>query len=311
MAGLFADLHSIHYSLGYLFILILLITMYAWVGKPIYKIYRMPKHGSPAKTSIGRNQLLKQRLNSFQKNPNLPEFNIQDFESEEEAYNHAIEILKKKVDETRKKYIPKIFVGTAVSQNGFIDAIIVISGSINLMKEIFTIYNGRVTNADMIKLFKKIYFAMAVSGSDSAVYATDELLTSIGGNTLKAIPFVDKILSSLADGFVSAMLVTRISYIVENYCTMLQIKSDHDLNPGMKVLRHTSLALISPQISKIKDSLLSIKGKKLETDSKYLMNPLAYIMEKKNNLLNGEQLKNTATNMTGNIKNKFSEIFRR
>ncbi|OQY38189.1 MAG: hypothetical protein B6226_03975, partial [Candidatus Cloacimonetes bacterium 4572_65] len=118
-----------------------------------------------------------------------------------------------------------------MAQNGFLDALIILSSSINHIKSIFILYNGRVNNRDLLNIGKNVYYSVLIGGSEGVEYVTDEIVTKLASDTVKSIPFIDKIIASLADGLVNSVLLTRISYLTENYCKMTYLEKSSDLLP--------------------------------------------------------------------------------
>jgi hypothetical protein len=100
-------------------------------------------------------KLIELRMKNFQNNSLIKEANIDISEPTEDNYNRAVEILSAECEKVRKKYVNQMFYSTAISQNGFLDAIIILSSSVNMIKEIFTVYNGRVANRELIIIGKK------------------------------------------------------------------------------------------------------------------------------------------------------------
>ncbi len=125
-----------------------------------------------------------------------------------------------------------------------------------MIKDIFTLYNGRYATADLLKIAAKVYTSIAVGGSEAVEYAVDELISKSATEGVRKIPFLNLILSSFADGFVNATLLTRISFIVENYCTLTYIASDGDLLPGPKVLKEVVINLTEDPKEALKEKLV-------------------------------------------------------
>ena len=97
---------------------------------------------------------------------------------------------------------------------------------------------------------------------------------------MKSIPFASKILSSLADGYVNAALLTRVSLITENYCKYVYINSDRDLYPSSKFIITTTRFLTSDILALVNRKLLKTPKEKIENIIRKTPNPLAFIMGK-------------------------------
>ena len=210
---------SIHPYFAYAVIILLTAFLVYFAFIPIYQIFRMPKNYAPVKNKSEVPVLVEKRINNFRKNKFLlkSNFDFSVIKNDEESHNKIILSLEKESDRIRKKYVSRLFYSTSISQNGFIDAVLILSSSVNLIKEIFILYQGRVTNRDLFTIAKKVYYSIAIGGSEGVEYAADEIFSKLSTESMKSIPFASKILSSLADGYVNAALLTRVSLITENY----------------------------------------------------------------------------------------------
>jgi hypothetical protein len=279
---------SIHPYFAYAVVILLAAFLVYFAFIPIYQIFRMPKNYAPVKNKSEVPALLEKRINNFKKNKFLVKsgFDFSTINYDEENHKKIISILEKESDRIRKKYVSRLFYSTSISQNGFIDAILILSSSVNLVKEIFILYQGRVTNRDLFTIAKKVYYSIAIGGSEGVEYAADEIFSKLSTESMKSIPFASKILSSLADGYVNAALLTRVSLITENYCKYVYIESDRDLYPSSKFIITTTRFLTSDILSLVNRKLLKTPKEKLENIIRKTPNPLAFIMGKNKTEIN-------------------------
>ena len=235
---LYILIRSIHPIAGYFSIIIIFAAVFYLVLLPIYRIIKIPIYNGPTKDKSKEAQLIDEKIEYSKNNPYLKSINF-DFTTStnnRQLYDEIITKFTPECNKIRAKYVSQLFYTSSISQNGFIDAILILSSSISLVKEIFILYNGRVSNKDLISIGKKVYYSMAIGGSEGVEYATEEIVSKLASNSIKSIPFIEKILGSLTDGFVNAVLLNRISYITENYCKLTYIQSDRDLNPSAKFI---------------------------------------------------------------------------
>ncbi len=279
---------SIHPYFAYAVLILLVAFLVYFAFIPIYQIIRMPKNYAPVKNKSEVPALLEKRINSFKKNKFLIKsgFDFSIIKNDEESHNKIILLLEKESDRIRKKYVSRLFYSTSISQNGFIDAILILSSSVNLIKEIFILYQGRVTNRDLFIIAKKVYYSIAIGGSEGIEYAADEIFSKLSTEGMKSIPFASKILSSLADGYVNAALLTRVSLITENYCKYVYIESDRDLYPSSKFIITTTRFLTSDILTLVNRKLLKTPKEKLENIIRKTPNPLAFILGKNKTEIN-------------------------
>jgi len=273
---------SFHPVAGYLTLSTLAVLIIYTIIIPIYKIIKIPRAYAPATERNEIQSLIEKRIDSFKKNPYLlkSNYNFENLATNEENYNRIISELEKESLRIRKKYVSQLFYSTSISQNGFLDAILILSASVNLVKEIFILYNGRVSNRDLWAIAKKVYYSVAIGGSEGVEYAIDEIFSKLGTESMKSIPFADKILGSVADGFVNAALLTRISLITENYCKLLFLEKERDLYPSAKFVITSTTLITSHIIDNIKKSIVKVGIEKAESMAKYFANPIAYLFGK-------------------------------
>jgi hypothetical protein len=206
-----------------------------------------------------------------------------DFESvppDRDGYQSIIRFLGPEMERIRKKYVTQVFYTTSIAQNGFLDAVLILSSSVNLVKDLFILYQGRVVNRDLWTIAKMVYFSMAVGGSEGIEYATDEIVSKVFTGGMKGIPFASKILGSIADGFVNAALLTRISIITENYCKLLFIESRKALYPSYRTVLSTTKIITSDLIERTLKEIRRIARDKTGNVVLATVNPVGYIMSK-------------------------------
>ena len=268
--------------LGYLVLAILIFILVYFVVTPLYRISRMSGDSGPVRKRKKELELIELRLQRALKNPYLKQikFDPPKLGSAMERYEQTTAELSKRTDEIRRKYIVHLFYSSAVSQYGFIDAILIFSANINLVKEIFTIYTGRATGRDLWQIMTQIYYSIAIGGSEGVEFAVEELISKLGSDTLKSIPFFDKVMVSIAGGFTNAVLLSRISLITENYCRMTYIESTRDLSPDPAQILTSTKAIVDEPIKQIKKQLNDIAKQKAIDFSRYAINPTRTVIEK-------------------------------
>ncbi len=267
---------------GYAIILVALLFMGYFIILPAIKIWKIPQNVAPAKTEDAEQKVIEKRIKNFRENAYLKkiEFDFSSLENDKQSYTRVINELNKEADRLRRRDVSQLFYSTSLAQNGFIDAIFILSSSINHVKNIFILYNGRVNNKDLWKIAKNVYYSMAIGGSEGAEYVSDEIVSKFASDVLKGIPFIDKILSSLADGLVNAILLTRISYITENYCTLTYISKSTDLSPSTGFVINSARNITSDILEKISKSMRKIAVDKTLDFAQIAINPVGYVWGK-------------------------------
>jgi hypothetical protein len=273
---------TIHPVLGYIVLVIIMIALIYFVLIPAYKIFTLPVNPGPVLSKNKEDALIATRLKKFTKNKFLHDQHDKiavngDMRAQ---YSKRIELLEKECASIRKKYVAQLFYSSSISQNGFIDAMLVLSYSINMVKDIFVLYNGRVTNRDLFNIAKKIYYSIAIAGSEGIEYVTDEIIRKLASDGVKSIPFIDKILGSIADGFLNALLLNRISYITENYCKLTYIDSNSDLYPSPAKVFNATKHITADMTIKLIAVIKKISLDKTIDFALVALNPVGYVWEK-------------------------------
>lgn len=249
---------------------------------PIIRIVILPTSLGPTKDKSKLESILEKRVKKLRGNQYLREsgFGFSTIKSDNAGYEKMVTAIKPEAQRIRKKYVNSVFYGTAISQNGFLDVIMIFSASVNMVKEIFLLYNGRINNRDLFAIGKKVYYSIVIGGSEGIEYATEEVFSKLATDSMKSIPFLDKIFSSLADGFVNAVLLTRISLITENYCTKLYIEKEKELFPSPSFVIETAKELTKDLLARIKDNMFTLAKEKSESIFKKAVNPVTLVLDK-------------------------------
>lgn len=304
---LYAYLTSVNQLLAIVVIALLGIVVLYFGIFPLVKIFFLPKSLGPTKDKSEVDALLAGRIKKLKKNPYLVKngFDFTQVKENKESYSLLISELKPEAQRIRKKYVNSVFYGTAISQNGFLDAIMIFSASVNMVKEMFTLYNGRVNNKDLFAIGRRVYYSIVIGGSEGIEYATDEVFSKLATESMKSIPFLDKIFTSLADGFVNAVLLTRISLITENYCTKLLIENEKELYPKPSFVVETAKDLTKDALISAKNNMLNLAKQKSELLFKKTFNPVMLVLDK-----SYSSVKESKTFESGKqiFRKRFSEI---
>lgn len=279
---LYSYLSEISELLAVIVIAILALFIIYFGILPIIRIVILPTSLGPTRDKSKLESVLEKRVKKLRGNQYLREsgFDFSTIKSDNAGYEKMVTALRPEAQRIRKKYVNSVFYGTAISQNGFLDVIMIFSASVNMVKEIFLLYNGRTNNRDLFAIGKKVYYSIVIGGSEGIEYATEEVFSKLATDSMKSIPFLDKIFSSLADGFVNAVLLTRISLITENYCTKLYIEKEKELFPSPAFVIETAKELTKDLLARIKDNMFTLAKEKSESIFKKAVNPVTLVLDK-------------------------------
>jgi hypothetical protein len=252
------------------------------VGIPLYKIFTLPVNPSPALDKKLELRVIEKRMARFRKSeiPQLQVMAAAGLSNTREDYDKVIKILNKESEKIRKKYVSQVFYRTGIIQNGFIDALLILSSGVSMIREIFILYNGRVSNRDVWRIMKQVYYSMLIGGSEAAEYATQEIFSKFASDSIKGIPFIDKVMTSLTDGLVNAALMTRVALITENYCSKSYVESYRELYPSAKFIFQTAKSITSNIVTNVFNVMKGMGSEKSVDIMLKAGNPVGYIFEK-------------------------------
>ncbi len=282
LLSLYTYAQSIHPYVGYALLFTIFVFLCYLVFIPLFKIMRIPKRYGPTRDPQKILSLINLRIKNYKNNPFLyqSDFDFESISMDKDGHDQIVQFIQPEIEKIRKKYVTQVFYSTSIAQNGFLDAILILSASVNLVKELFVLYHGRVSNRDLLRIGRMVYYSMAIGGSEGVEYATDEIMTKVFAKGIKGIPFASKILGSIADGFVNAALLTRISLITENYCKYIFIESDRALYPSYKTIISTTRIITSDLIEKIFAEVKHLAKDKTGQIILTTVNPVGYVIGK-------------------------------
>lgn len=279
---LYNYIKGVHPYAGYVYLVVIAAVIIFYIIVPLIKIWRIPSFAPPVNDKSKIDELIQSRLLLLQKSGEAtllkPDSNITPLE----LYSTIMANKKEEVSKVRKKYITGVFYSTSISQNGFLDALLVFVSGINLIRETFIIYQGRMTGKDLWQILKRIYFSAAVASTESVEYVVNELYTKLATEGVKGIPFLNKVIGSLADGYINAALLTRVSLITENYCTILYYEKERDLYPNIKTVTSVTKDITTDLVSRVSKTLKDIAVSKIKSSDTVIVNnnPVKYIFDK-------------------------------
>lgn len=277
----YAYLNTINPALAIAALIIIGIASIYYILIPIMKILSIPVNPSPVTHPGQEMRLIEKRINNFKRNPFLlsKKVDVNSLSVTKEDYDKIIKILNAESENIRRKYVGQVFYRTGIVQNGFLDALLILSSSVTMVKELFVLYNGRVSNRDVWKIAKQVYYSMVIGGSEAAEYATNEVFSKLATEGIKNIPFIDKIISSMADGLINAALTTRVALVTENYCSKTYVSSYKELYPTTKFIIQTVKSITSNILSNIAGILKKMTTEKSVDILLKVGNPVGYIFE--------------------------------
>lgn len=212
------------------FVLYGLLFLYAvLVGVPIYLFVNMPKPLRPPQSDATPEYdrflcLVRKRLSA---NPYLSA--LKPDVSTREAIEEAIRLLDAHAEEMVRKTASTVFVTTAISQSGRLDAFVVLAVQTRMIWEVAHVYNQRPSLRELIQLYANVgataFLAMELDDIDVSEQVEPVISNLLGGSLAGAIPGASVVATfvtnSILDGSANAFLTLRVGLIARSYCNVL------------------------------------------------------------------------------------------
>ena len=221
---------SIHPLLGQFVLYALLVIYAAVIIIPLVAIFKRPAALFPPadmKSDAYRTYIQKLAAR-LKKNPNLENaaVNPDDLSSIEEALKN----LNTKADERIKSAAANVFIMTAISQYGALDAVIVILAQFRMIWQVTLLYNQRPSLRELTYLYGNVFatafLATRIENLDILEDQLEPVIASVMGSSLSSLTpafntAANIITNSVIQGSTNAYLTLRVGVIAKNYCASL------------------------------------------------------------------------------------------
>jgi hypothetical protein len=150
--------------------------------------------------------------------------------SKEVGVQQALGVLHVKADEIIQRTAKSVFLTTSISQNGKLDALMVLITNTKMVWEVAHVYYQRPAPRDLISLYANVGTVTFLATQIEDIDLTEQLEPVIGtvvqNSALKSVPFVGSVSSavvdSLMEGTINAFLTLRIGVLTKRYCSALE-----------------------------------------------------------------------------------------
>ena len=212
----------------------LLIIYAVLVLVPVFLFLSLPKSLAPPRSDDAPEfsaylAALKKRLAS---NPGLKGMEL----SSRQHVEEALSILGKKSDEIIQQTASTVFISTAISQSGRLDAFLVLSAQSRMIWRIARLYYQRPTLRDLIHLYANVagtaFLASEFEDIDISEQVEPVLSSTLGALavTIPGVQLAASILvNSVLTGAANAFLTLRVGIIAKRYCGSLVLAEKRTL----------------------------------------------------------------------------------
>jgi len=130
----------------------------------------------------------------------------------EEIFNHRLEAQNKVIH----RYAKQVFVSTALSQSGRLDALMVLVINLRMVQAIIEEYGYRPSPGQLIKTYTNVFLAaLLAEGIEDIEFA--EVFPALSKGFLSAIPGLGIVSSSLLQGTGNAFFTLRVGLITQQF----------------------------------------------------------------------------------------------
>jgi len=231
-----------------------LVTVYAvLIFLPVYLFIRLPRALRPPEDAQAPDfeRYLQRVSKRLRNNPRLAGIPLDSREDIEQALKE----LASGADELIKKNATTVFITTAISQSGRLDAFTVLIAQFRMVWQVAHHYSQRPSLREMAQLYANVAATTFIAGELNDLdidRQVEPIIASVLGSTLtSAIPGVNTvaviITNSLLTGSANAYLTLRVGAIAKQYCGSL-LKRERRLirrSAGLEAARMVSAIVMS------------------------------------------------------------------
>ena len=217
----------------------LVFTYLLCVGVPVALFLSLPAPLVPPPSEEdpafeGYLEKLRRRLAA---NPHLAASSLKSREDVETA----LAILRGKAEDVVKTAASRVFLTTAISQHGSLDALLVLGLQTRLVWDVAHVYSQRPSSRELAYLYANVVGTAFVAGEIEDAELSEQIqpvLSSVLGAAALGVPGLQTagtiFLNSVVSGTANAFLTLRVGLITEQYCRAL-------VRPARRTLRQRAV----------------------------------------------------------------------
>ena len=145
--------------------------------------------------------------------------------NDENDVSTALDVLQRKANDDIRNTAKQVFLGTAVSQNGKLDSLIVLTLLARLIWRISALYNQRPAPSELLSLYSNVavtsFLAAGVEDLGGEEAMSSIIGPAVASSALGALPGAEAVATAvttaLVDGSANALLTLRTGILARNY----------------------------------------------------------------------------------------------
>lgn len=243
---------AVHPAFGQGVLLLLLAAYALLLGVPVLLYLRLPRPLVPPAAEGGPEQAryLARLADRLAGNPRLRGLRIDG--ADRASVEAALEILRVAARKRVAEAAASVFVATAVSQSGRLDALVVLVAQTRLVWQVAHLYWQRPGLRELVRLYASVAAAVLVAQSVEELDVgehLDEVMTAVlAGSALSAVPgfaaMAQVVIDSILEGTINAFLTLRVGCLAGHYCRSLTA-------PDRRSLRRSATAEAAAMLGEI------------------------------------------------------------
>jgi hypothetical protein len=217
---------QVHPLAGQVVLVVVLAVFALGTLYPLYAYLRLPEPLiPPAATSGPEYDTYRERLaKRLAGNPKLARVPAKGLD-----LDRALRTLDGIAEERTKEFASKVFLGTAISQNGSVDSLLVLAAQGRLVYEIACIYHQRPHLRELAYLYTNVAATAFIAGELEDIDVGEQIqpiVTAVLGSSVAAIPGMSAaaglFVNSIVTGAGNAYLTLRVGILAREYCRLHQ-----------------------------------------------------------------------------------------
>ena len=234
---------------------------------PLVLYYRLPEALKPPLSDQGpefdRHLLrLRRRLASNPLTTDLPLDGRQQIEQ-------ATQRLDARAEELMKRSASRVFLTTAISQNGSLDALVVLMAQVKLVWDVARLYSQRPSPRELGSLYANVLGTAFIAGQLEDADLSEQIqpvISTVLGSAAAAVPGLQAAstvaLSSVITGSANAFLTLRVGLIARDYSRAMVRKERSVLRRSATAAAAVMLgSVVAGQAAKVTGAILRASGR--------------------------------------------------
>ena len=267
---------AIHPTLGSAVLGILLVVYGACFLAPLVLLFRLPKPLQPPLVDEGREferhlRALGRRLAGNERAGTGP------FRTREEI-EAGLERLGARADDIARRSGSEVFIATAVSQHGSLDALVMLGIQARMIWRIAHVFHQRPGARELVHLYANVGATAFIAGELEDMDIGDHIqpvVSGVFGTVAGTVPGLQTastvFVSSVLGGATNAFLTLRVAMITKQYCAALTSRPRRSLRRAAVVQAGTMLGgIVRTGTRRVSQALLTASGRTVSGTARHL-----------------------------------------